>query len=464
MKNDKKIICFAVISLTAVMTACGEKSSADVPAVPETSAAAVTAVSETSQTESETELSETKADTEASEAKTAEISETVGNTTDTAALSDGNTDISEITGKWYCVKGSDSEILTLTVNDDGSYTIEEGENDPDAGYGFVKAEYDKLGRIFVFYGDDREEQSVRGCLFSSQDSQWLSLEYSDDIGSGIISTIEFSRTPGETEEEYRNELVEHFGEMHQLAAGKWETVSFSDENGNTFEYDLNDPLHRSYYVGLSIDPMAQTGLIIGTVGHPAGETYFGNRIDVSPAVLNTEVYRQFEIDDDHETMRVCVIADGSITAELKRVDVFSVYDHSKNDSGLTAEDYLGVWCFGNTYAAVDNYISPAYDSDEDYEGPAGDYIVTVTEKLDPEESIEWEYICSFREQTGILSCEGFAKCTEYYCDADGNETVTSVYVDGTGYFELRDDHLYWTDYKENRGQEYYETDGFYKLS
>ena len=255
------------------------------------------------------------------------------------------------------------------------------------------------------------------------------------------STADISDTT-ENDNDYND-----YNKLKEQITGKWETVSFTDWNGNTKDYDLTDPVHRSYYIGLSIDPMAQTGLIIGTVGHPAGESYNGNRIEVSTAVLNTTTSRQFEINDDLQTMKVNVIADGSITATMKRVDEFSIDKFRNTNDGIKAEDYFGNWCYANLYVS----ISPVENDDSDYEGATGDYHVFVKEYHGAAESTQWEYICNFVEQTGTLKCDGYAKCTDYYCDDEGNLTITSRYDDGTGYFELRDDHLYWTDYKENEG-------------
>ncbi|MCR5167236.1 MAG: hypothetical protein K6C13_08475 [Oscillospiraceae bacterium] len=469
MKKNKIIICMAVILLTTAMTACSEKGAVAEPAVTVTSAAPETTVSETSAAKAETVLSETETVTETSASETAAAEETAADETGAVPSDSARADISDITGKWYYTMGDEDAIIwTLTVNDDGSYVFEQPEadfeDDITAEYGTVKAEYDTLGRIFVFTDENYEDHTRRAFLFNDPDSQWLDLELDSDHGADYLSTISMSRDLREIAEDFRNDRNEHFSKLFKNVEGNWETVSFTDANGNTFEYDLNDPVHRSYYIGISVGPMSQPGLIIGTVGHPAGDSYYGNRIDIGLAVLNTTVSRQFEISDDFETMKVCVIADGSITATMKRVDDFSIDEYKNNNSGLTAEDYSGVWCCGNTYITVNDYESPVEIADGDYEGADGDHLVVVTEKLSPEESIEWEYVCYFREQTGILCCEGYGKCTDYYCDAEGKETVTEIYNNGTGFFELRDGNLFWTDYKENAGFDRSDTDGFYRLS
>ena len=223
MKKNNIIICLAGILLTTAMTACSEKAAGAEPTVTSASSASETTLSETSVTKAETvlSLSETETVTEISASETSATEETAADETDTVFSESVKSGISDITGKWYYTMGDENAIIwTLTVNDDGSYVFEQPEadfeDDIPAEYGTVKAEYDSLGRIFVFTDENYEDHTRRAFLFNDPDSQWLDLEIDTDHGADCLSTISLSRDLRENAEDFRNDRNEHFSKQFNL--------------------------------------------------------------------------------------------------------------------------------------------------------------------------------------------------------------------------------------------------------
>ena len=69
--------------------------------------------------------------------------------------------------------------------------------------------------------------------------------------------------------------------------GKWETVSFAKSTGERMTYDLSDPVHRSYYVGLDLRSVGQSALTVGTERFPATIAVNGDTLFVWKAATET---------------------------------------------------------------------------------------------------------------------------------------------------------------------------------
>ena len=106
--------------------------------------------------------------------------------------------------------------------------------------------------------------------------------------------------------------------------GKWETISFTKDSGGSVSYDLSDPVHRSYYVGLDLNEIGQSALTVGTEGHPATVAFSGNTIEVCTMNSDNPVRMLFTVSSDRNRMTVELL-NGRILATLKRVQTdFSI--------------------------------------------------------------------------------------------------------------------------------------------
>ncbi|MBP0971524.1 MAG: hypothetical protein J5753_05730 [Oscillospiraceae bacterium] len=104
-----------------------------------------------------------------------------------------------------------------------------------------------------------------------------------------------------------------------LLYGKWETVSFSKNSGARISYDLSDPAHRSYYVGLDLNENGQSSVTVGTDEQPVTISLRGNTLTVMGTSRDKSVTLDFTVSADRKSMTV-ELMNGRIIATLTRIN------------------------------------------------------------------------------------------------------------------------------------------------
>ncbi|MBR3044582.1 MAG: hypothetical protein IKI45_08880 [Oscillospiraceae bacterium] len=129
--------------------------------------------------------------------------------------------------------------------------------------------------------------------------------------------------------------------------GKWETVSFSKDSGGRVSYDLADPAHRSYYVGLELNEGGQSTLTVGTEDHSASTSMQGNLLTVCTVDPNDPVDMVFSVSEDR-TQMTAELMNGRIIATLKRISHdFSIKDFLNAKPVQDASVLIGEWVYVN---------------------------------------------------------------------------------------------------------------------
>ncbi len=82
--------------------------------------------------------------------------------------------------------------------------------------------------------------------------------------TAVLSTTQNMADAAETAVPQNNGSRSGKTSASNMLYGKWETVSFSKDSGGRVSYDLADPVHRSYYVGLELNEGGQSTLTVGT--------------------------------------------------------------------------------------------------------------------------------------------------------------------------------------------------------
>ncbi len=146
--------------------------------------------------------------------------------------------------------------------------------------------------------------------------------------------------------------------------GKWETVSFTKSTGEHVSYDLSDPIHRSYYVGLELCSSGQSGLTVGTEHSPATIAVRDNTLSVWKANSNSGSM-EFQISDDQTRMTV-ELMNGRIIAVLKPVRTdFSIKPYQNTaeepDCPFSVSDLTGEWAMPGTFGMRNNSMHVSKD-------------------------------------------------------------------------------------------------------
>ena len=147
--------------------------------------------------------------------------------------------------------------------------------------------------------------------------------------------------------------------------GKWETVSFARDSGGSVSYDLSDPVHRSYYVGLDLNESGQSALTVGTESHPATAVISGSTVEVCTVNRDNPVRMVFTVSADKNSMTVGLL-NSRIIATLKRVhNDFSIRDfltaESPDASLYSADDLVGEWSAPGTFGTRNNSMTVRKD-------------------------------------------------------------------------------------------------------
>ena len=213
--------------------------------------------------------------------------------------------------------------------------------------------------------------------------------------------------------------------------GKWETVSFSKDSGGSVPYDLSDPVHKSYYVGLDLNEAGQSALTVGTEGHPATVSFSGNTIEVCTVNRNNPVRMVFTVSADKNSM-TAELMNGKIIATLKRVqNDFSIKNFLTADtpaeSKYSAADLVGEWSFPGTFGNRNNSMTVRADGSVIMRYAAGATRrgkVRIDKDTHPDGSVSYWYSLCDDDNTAWL---GFA------C---GNTPVNRLYSDQDGGIEF----------------------------
>lgn len=143
--------------------------------------------------------------------------------------------------------------------------------------------------------------------------------------------------------------------------GKWETVSFSKDSGERVSYDLTDPVHRSYYVGLELNEGGQSTLTVGTEDHSATTSMQGNLLTVCTVNQDDPVDMVFSVSEDR-TQMTAELMNGRIIATLKRISHdFSIKDYLNTKPVQDASALIGEWVYMNPHSVPESVIEVQAD-------------------------------------------------------------------------------------------------------
>ena len=128
-------------------------------------------------------------------------------------------------------------------------------------------------------------------------------------------------------------------------SGKWETVSFSKNSGERVAYDLSDPVHRNYYIGLDLSDSDAYTLTVGTDCHKAVASLIGDVLSVRTIHTDQPVDMAFTRSSDRSSMTVS-LQNGRILATLKRIDTeFSILSYLSGDAITDVSPIVGEWYY-----------------------------------------------------------------------------------------------------------------------
>ena len=143
--------------------------------------------------------------------------------------------------------------------------------------------------------------------------------------------------------------------------GKWETVSFSKDSGASVSYDLSDPVHRSYYIGLDLNETGQPALTVGTETHPATVSLHDNTLSVDTVNRDNPVSMVFTVSADRKSM-TAELMNGRIIATLRRISHdFSIKDFLNAKPVQDASVLIGEWVYVNPHSVSESVIEVQAD-------------------------------------------------------------------------------------------------------
>lgn len=143
--------------------------------------------------------------------------------------------------------------------------------------------------------------------------------------------------------------------------GKWETVSFSKDSGASVSYDLSDPVHRSYYVGLELNEGGPSTLTVGTEDHSAATSMQGNLLTVCTVDQDAPVDMVFSVSEDR-TQMTAELMNGRIIATLRRINHdLSIKDFLNATPVQDASALIGEWVYVNPHSVPESVIEVQAD-------------------------------------------------------------------------------------------------------
>ena len=211
-------------------------------------------------------------------------------------------------------------------------------------------------------------------------------------------------------------------------SGKWETVSFSKDSGARVPYDLSDPVHRSYYVGLDLNEAGQSALTVGTVSQPASTVLHGSILTVTGISRDNPLSMDLTVSADRKSM-TAELMNGRIIATLKRISSdFSLRPYKEQASDADFSAIAGDWSYQEEDPAIESVF-----------GTVG--FVTVR----PDGTYTYQPADGAPRRSGTIRTEsveyGEGEIFSYFAfyEDDGNTpwvSTTDVFPNGRGCFDL----------------------------
>ena len=164
--------------------------------------------------------------------------------------------------------------------------------------------------------------------------------------------------------------------------GKWETVSFSKDSGERVSYDLSNPVHRSYYIGLELNESGQSSLTVGTEQQPAEASAHDGILTVNTVSPNHPVSMVFTVSED-QTRMTAELMNGRIIVTLKRIDLdFSIKGFLAAQPKLNIDALTGEWYYLNPEQQVMTMFVIQEDGTFTETPLYGDFVTTGTVKAE----------------------------------------------------------------------------------
>ncbi len=197
-----------------------------------------------------------------------------------------------------------------------------------------------------------------------------------------------------------------------LLYGKWETVSFSKNSGARISYDLSDPVHRSYYVGLDLNENGQSSVTVGTAEQPVTTTLRGNTLTVMGTDRNNPVTLDFTVSADRKSMTVELI-NGRIIAMLTRINRdFSIRQYEAEEPDADFSLIAGEWNYQeeteveSIFSTV-GFVTVQPDHTYYYQPADGALRRKGTVRIEYEETVDGEknpYFAFYEDDSNALWC------------------------------------------------------------
>ncbi len=179
--------------------------------------------------------------------------------------------------------------------------------------------------------------------------------------TAVLSTTQNMADAAETAVPQNNGSRSGKTSASNMLYGKWETVSFSKDSGGRVSYDLADPVHRSYYVGLELNEGGQSTLTVGTEDHSASTSMQGNLLTVCTVDQDDSVDMVFSVSEDR-TQMTAELMNGRIIATLKRISHdFSIKDFLNAKPVQDASALIGEWVYVNPHSVPESVIEVQAD-------------------------------------------------------------------------------------------------------
>ena len=345
-----------------------------------------------------------------------DVNVSLGQTTDqNGNVTSASADLKDIAGTWNEADTLDSR--TLTIKADGSYSLAfkgsgtqngtvklEASENPDGSKVFWYNFYDAEGKIWTGF---RKSDSPQNDLYSGQDG---AMHFVRAAAAAAQNT-----SSGETD--IRN-LV-----------GEWNYQEQDPQNGEVY--------NNAGFVTVNADstysfqPSNGSALKKGTVKIEYDEFSDGSKVPFFAFYENGSTFWNGTYCGQNDK-DIFYFGNGGTQRMVRK-------DGDENPF----DEYIGTWQCDRCSIRI---------------GDLG--FVEIHWADSASEDNVWEYGCTYSEDGTYMECLGGGKLTHIVKAADGTETRTEVYNDGTAKFSVRGGTLFWQDGKEHKGDQM----GFQKIS